>query len=431
LARALALNDAVDIALCEDPQVRAAWAAIKVQAAGVGVARAAYLPTLNGSIAGQHSDTRYATISGYDSTVKGYSTYAALNWRMFDFGERKANRLAANYMLAAALASYDAQLQKTLASTVQAYFDAMTAQAACRAHAQEVRLARQTLETAQRREFRGAAGRSDTLQAATALAHARLTDQRASGDADKAMATLVYMLGLPAATRITLSDQSWKPAKQDVADLSQWVDAARVRHPAIIAERDRIDAAREKVTSVRSQGMPTVDFGVSLYRNGYPNQSVQAAHSNTAIVGVTMNLPLFDGFARTYKIREAQAEVNESDARMQDAEREILGAVVKAHADALSSLASLDTASMLVDAAQSALASSSNRYEHGVADIVEVLNAQSSLADAQLERIRSESDWRSARLRLMADAGLLGRQRIMDMEAPAPRNGLSASMKAE
>jgi outer membrane protein len=415
-AQPLALADAVDIALCEDPQVSAAWAAIKVQAAGVGVARAAYLPTLNGSMTGQHNDTRYPSMSGYDSAVKGYSSYAALNWRLFDFGERKANRVAANDMLAAAMASYDAQLQKTLASTVQAYFDAMTAQAKQRSGTQAAQLAQQTLDTARRRELRGATGRSDTLQAATALARAQLAAQRAHGDLDRALATLVYTLGLPADTRITLPGDDATPVKQDVADLAQWLDIARTRHPAIIAAQEQLDAAREKITSERSQGLPSVDFGVSFYQNGYPSQSVQATRSNTATIGVTLTIPLFEGFARTYKVREAQAQADQREAQMRDTEREILGEVVKAHADAVSSLANLDAAATLLDSAGTALASSRNRYEHGVADILEVLNAQSALAEAQLERIRSESEWHSARLRLMAAAGMLGRRDIANTD---------------
>jgi outer membrane protein len=42
-------------------------------------------------------------------------------------------------------------------------------------------------------------------------------------------------------------------------------------------------------------------------------------------------------------------------------------------------------------------------------DILEFLSTQSALSDAQQERIRSLAEWRSARLRLLAAAGMLGR----------------------
>lgn len=416
LAAPLSLADAVDVALCNDPGVKLAWANIKLQSANVGEARAAYLPTLNASVTGMRNDTSYPAFPGSDSRVNGHTSYAALNWRLFDFGERAANRKAANDMLDAALASYDAALQKTLGATVQAWFDAVTAQSAYLARTEASRLAGETLEAAQRREEKGATGRSDTLQAQTALARARLAGQRAADEADKAMATLVYTLGIAPGTRLALPADSPAPARQGVDDLAAWLEEAKRQHPAIIAAQKQWQATRSRIASVRSQGMPTVDFGVSLYQNGYPNQGIQTARSNTTIIGVTLTIPLFEGFARTYKVREAQAQAEQDEARMQDTERQVLGDVVKAHADAVASLGELDASRALLDSARLALKSSRRRYEHGVADILEVLNAQTALADAQQERVRSESDWRSARLRLRAAAGVLGRQRLAETD---------------
>ena len=52
------------------------------------------------------------------------------------------------------------------------------------------------------------------------------------------------------------------------------------------------------------------------------------------------------------------------------------------------------------------------RYDKGAADILELLTAELEHADAQQERVRCISEWRSARLRLLADAGALGRAGI-------------------
>ena len=43
----LALADVVERALCNNPQTREAWANARVQAAQVGIARSAYLPSLS------------------------------------------------------------------------------------------------------------------------------------------------------------------------------------------------------------------------------------------------------------------------------------------------------------------------------------------------------------------------------------------------
>ncbi len=82
-------------------------------------------------------------------------------------------------------------------------------------------------------------------------------------------------------------------------------------------------------------------------------------------------------------------------------------------ADLLSaSLGNLSASAALVDAAQAAMAASRQRYDHGEADLLEMLNAESALADAHQERIRALAEWQAARLKLLAGVGILGRSDV-------------------
>jgi outer membrane protein len=126
----LTLSDAVDLALCHNPQVQGAWATIKMQAAQVGEARSAYLPTINIGMSNLNQKTQYPEsqfLVNADRTSN--AKYATLTWKLLDFGGRDANWRAANALLKAALASHDAALQKTLTSVIGLYFDAQTAKA--------------------------------------------------------------------------------------------------------------------------------------------------------------------------------------------------------------------------------------------------------------------------------------------------------------
>lgn len=409
LLEPLALATAVDMALCRNPQIKAAWAAIKLQAGAVGEARAAYLPTLNATVSKLHNVTSYPDGNLPDVLNEGRTKYANLTWRLFDFGTRSANREAANQLLVAALASHDAALQKVLTSVVGAYFDAVTAQATWRTKTQAVEFAAGTLQTSQRREARGVAALSDTLQAQTALAKAKLAMSRAQGDVQKTRSVLLYAMGLPTATAVTLPDELTATQAPNVNDLTQWLNEAQVKHPAIAAARAQFAASQAKVRAVQAEGLPTLDYTQNHYENGYPNQGLSATNSTVNTVGFTLNVPLFEGFARTYKVRGAQAQSEQSEAQLQDAELQILMEVVKAHADAQSSFENLYASQRLLEAAQAALQSSQKRYDKGAADVLELLATQGALADAQQERVRCLSDWRSARLRLMSSAGVLGR----------------------
>jgi len=408
----LSLTDAVDVALCNNPQIKAAWAAIKVQAGAVGEARAAYLPTLSGTTNLMANRTVYPGSRAAATSTEGRTLYATLGWRLFDFGGRDANRRSANSMLVSAIAHHNAALQKTLADVIQAYFDAHTAKANLEAKEANESIAKSTFETAQRKEARGAVARSDTLQAATALAKATLEKNRAAGYYRRSLAVLVYAMGIPAQTKVTLSQDIRDKEMVNSGELDDWLKIAAEKHPAILAAKARWEASRQKITAVRSEGLPTIDINANYYENGYPGQGLSPTRSQVGTVGIFISFPLFEGFSRTYKIRGAEAQAEQRAAELKDTEHNTLMEVVKAHADTASSLQNLKASENLLNAAVESLDTSKRKYDKGAADILEVLNTQAALADAQQERIRSLAEYRSARLRLLANVGMMGRDAV-------------------
>jgi outer membrane protein len=336
-----------------------------------------------------------------------------LDWRLFDFGGREANRRMSTAMLDAAIATHDAVLQKTLESVIGAYFDAQTAKATWDAKRMNEDLARNTFEAAQRREARGAGAQTETLQAATALAKATLERGRSRGDYLKALSILTYAVGLPPETALSLAPDLTDDTVALERDLTQWLDDAQQRHPAIVAARAQVEAAREKVTTTRSDGLPSIDFTFNNYQNGRPSEGFPTIRTNEKVVGLTLTIPVFEGFARTYKVSGARAQVEQKQADLEDTAHQVLMDVVKAHADAQSALGNLDASHALLDVAQSAMDTVQRKFDRGATDILEILNTQAALSDANLERIRCLSEWRSARLRLLAASGALGRWEVL------------------
>ena len=414
LSQPLELGSAVDVALCSNPQIRSAWAAIKVQSGVLGEARAAYLPTVNVSVSRLSNWSGSSSLSGtYDSFRTGNQLYGTLTWRLLDFGGRSAHNKAASQLLVAALAAHEASLQKTMKDVIKAYFEAMTAQSSFIARKKMVEIAERILAATKRREDRGTVPLSDTLQALTALCKARLNEARAQGDFNKSLSLLVQVMGLAPGTSIHLPQTLELYRVDDVKDLNSVLRQAEENHPAIRAARAKLAADKAKIIVARSEGMPSLDATASLSRNGYPNQGLSSINQSVVTAGVTLNLPIFEGFARTYRIRGAEAQAEQSKAQLQDATSQALTEVVKAHADALTSLKTLKATELLLVAATQSLHSSLRRYDRHAADILEVLNSQSALADAEQERIRAVAEWRSARLRLLAESGLLVRADLL------------------
>ncbi len=321
---------------------------------------------------------------------------------------------------------HDANLQKTLTATIQAYFDAQSARAVLAAKVDSERIARETMASATRREASGTVARSDTLQATTALARASLELHRADGSYRKAVSVLLYAMGLPAESVIHLPEEaSTENSLPEIermlavqgTQLQQQLRQARLAHPAILAAREQWRAAQSRVTASQAEGMPPIDFSANYYQNAYPGQGLSATRSRINTVGIAITIPVFDGFSRNYKIGRARAQAEQREQELTDTQNTVLTEVVKAHADALSSTENLRASEALLTAATQSLAVSQRKYGKGAADILEVLTTQASLADATQERIRCLAEWRSARLRLIASIGALGTQSVRSMQA--------------
>ncbi|MET0541668.1 MAG: TolC family protein [Variovorax sp.] len=176
---------------------------------------------------------------------------------------------------------------------------------------------------------------------------------------------------------------------------------------AIAAAREQVAAAQAHARAVRSQGLPTLDLKAAVYENGRPSQTL--GQSRESVVGVTLNVPLFEGFGRTYEVQGADAAVEARTAELHKAELRVGLDVVEAWSDATAALKNLDASDALLKSASASLDSAQRKYQNsGSEDVLDILNSQKALADAQEESIRCISEWHSASLRIMAAAGQLG-----------------------
>lgn len=408
----LSLGEAIDLALTHNQRVKGAWADIKVQANALGEVYATYLPLVGGTVSWARDNTSYSE-SGYESShTSGFSFQASANWKIFDFGGRSASRNAARHLLTAALRSYDAAIQETLAGVVQAYFDAVTQAASVRARSEEAELGEKILRSAQSREETGVLSRSDTLRAKTALAKSRLNGSRAQGDYEKALAMLRYVLGVSADTGLVLPEEVMKHTDIDGEgrELSNWLEDAKTSHPAVKAAREQLEAAREQVKAIELAGLPSLNLSLSYYRNSRPGQAISAANVTETTGVLSVTLPVFEGFSSSYKTLGGRALAERRAAALSDTEQQVAKAIARSYGDATFALKNLEISETLLDAAQEALAVSRRRYDKGAANMEEVLSAQAALSDARSERIRCIAEWNSARLQLLANAGKLGHQ---------------------
>lgn len=409
----LTLLDAVERALCRNPQTRQAWANVKVQAAALGASRAAYLPSLTAAGSWSKADNRYSypDVPENNSSLKTHSSNAnlSLNWVLYDFGLRAANLENARQLLNAANATQDDMLQTVFLNTVQNFYEAQAAQALLTATTDAEQAAEQSFKASAAKYQAGAGTLADKLQAQTAYAQASLKRAQAGGDLQNALGSLAIVMGWRPNTPLTLAalgDASDAPLLQEAVD--QLIADAVRSHPKILAAQAQWKAAQAQADAARADGRPTLSLFATGDRNDTPITQVSSRQTiNSRSIGLQISIPLFDGFNRKYKARGAQAQADSKEAELAGVEQQVTLEVWKSSQALRSETENLHSTDILLRSARQSFEVAQGRYKAGVGNILELLKAQSDLAGAQQQRILSLTSWQTARLRLAASLGRL------------------------
>ncbi|MGE5757612.1 MAG: TolC family protein [Sideroxydans sp.] len=399
----LTLADVVDLALCNNPQTRSLWASARAQAANVGVGMSAYLPTLSaqGSYARNSS-----TLSGNTSSSNNRSVSLTAGYLLFDFGGRAGTLENAKQLLVAANATRDATLQSNFLSAVQSYYAVLSARAIVASLQVAEASARESFAAAEARYLAGVATPADKLQAQTALSQARLNLITAQGNALTAQGTLANVMGFDASQPFTLVPLP-ESAPDAVAeqDIGKLIEDARKRRPDLRAADAQIKAAEAQLAATRATGLPSVSLSASTGSQNIAGTSI----TNSSSIGVTLNVPLFTGYRNTYQNRAAELQIEGKVAARDLLANQVALDVWKAYQTLLTNSQSLIAANDLVASAELSERMTLGRYKAGVSNmsILDVLNAQSTLASARQQRVTALYNFQASRLGLAQAIGQL------------------------
>ena len=408
IRKPLTLADVVDLTLCNNPQTRLLWANARAQAANVGVGMSAYLPTLSA----QASDTRYiSNAAGNPGNYRSRNANLSAGYLLFDFGGRSGTLENAKQLLVAANATRDATLQANFLGAVQAYYALLSAQASVDALKVAEASARESFSAAEARYRAGIATPADKLQAQTALSQARLNLITAQGNTRAAQGTLANVMGFDASIQFTLvSLPESVPDPIVEQDIGKLIDDARRNRPDLRAAEAQIKASEAQLEVSRAAGLPSVSLNASTGSQNLPG--VQT--TNTSSIGVTLNVPLFTGESNTYQNRAAELQIEGKVAARDILANQIALDVWKAYQALLTNSQALIASNDLLASAEQSERMTLGRYKAGVANmsILDVLNAQSTLASARQQHVAALYNFQASRLVLAQAIGQLDLTRL-------------------
>jgi outer membrane protein TolC len=399
------LADVVDIALRNNPVTRTAWLEALSAQAELGSARSAYYPRLDLTI--DATRTQQSALGGqFDFLQTSYGPTVDLSWLVLDLGGRAADAEDARLGLLAADWTHNAVVQNVILAVQQTFVAYLNAKAQLEAARTNVAQAQTALDAAEARHDAGLATIAEVLQAKTALSQEQLAVDRLSGSVLALRGSLATAMGLPASTPYDVGNLPTDlPLELATATVEELIEEARAARPDLAAARLEAEQAAARIRSARAQGLPVLVLGASASRVYY-DPSTYADYGDSWSARLMLGVPLFTGFETKYSTEKARQDAAASASRADTLEQQVI-------LEVWTSYYGLKTATQLVSTTRDLLASAEQservamgRYREGVGTILDLLAAQSALADARAEEILARSSWFYALAQLAHDVGI-------------------------
>jgi outer membrane protein len=400
-------------ALANDAQFAAARAQRDADVEKLPQGRAGLLPTLGVTASSSFNDFDVKA-GGFNFDRRGNTNAYSLqlsqplfrwqNWVQYRQGEL----LAVLGEVRLGLARQDLILRAS-----QAYFDVLYAQDALAALVALREAAGQQLELAKKSFEVGTVTITDVHEAQSRFDLASAQEIAAASDLDVKREALAVVIGKEPEALAGLRKGAPLP-RPEPERIGDWVQAAEGGNFDVQGQRLNTEVAEREVERARAGHYPTVDLVSSYGHTSGASASNAPGVTKTdgGSIGVQFNLPLFAGGATSSRTREAVALRQKALADLDTARRGATLAARQAYLGVTSGMAQVKALEAAEVSSGSALEANQLGYEVGVRINIDVLNAQSQLAETRRQLAKARYDTLVAQLRLKAAAGTLGEEDV-------------------
>jgi outer membrane protein len=294
--------------------------------------------------------------------------------------------------------------------TESSYYEVLVNQELAEVARQRAERARQGLAIARARVASGAAVQTDSLQLVLELTRAEVERLRQRNALRTAQLELGRRVG--ASGPVDAVPPDTMPAPQLPLSLAEAIRVGLDQGPQYNAARANERSAEAALRAQRGDYLPVFSIGGSHQR--YDTQIFPGA-ANVTSVTFSLSFPLWNNGQR--EIEVSRARVNRDVARTirEDLERAVRRDVSSAYDGYQTSTAAVELAKVGVTVAQQNYRMQELRYRSGASTILDLLDAQVNLAQAQADLVQARYDTRLALARLEA---ILGRRLFTDKDTP-------------
>jgi outer membrane protein len=423
---AMNLIETYEKALSYDSGIAAARASFEAQEAATDVSRANLLPQVNAFGEANYTDTE-SSDQNADFTTLAYGVrlsqplFRADAWYSFD---------ASKFQSEAARAQYNLAQQQLILDVASAYFNVLrAADTLTTARATEAAIQRQ-YEQAQERFDVGLIAITEVYEARASYDDSKSQRIAAESDLDIAREQLARLTGEYTEELDNLRE-NFPLGRPEPMDPSQWEATALEQNWTIQAAAFDLNTSEANLKVAKAGHYPTLDLNASYGKSDIDGlddgasplqQRTSDGTTTEAVIGVTLNVPLYMGGGTQAGVRQQRSLVTVAEQSLETTRRDVRVNTRSLFRTVNTNIETTSALEQTIISRRSALDATRAGYEVGTRNIVEVLDAERAYYVALRDYANSRYDYVINTLSLKQAAGTLSPQDLIDLN-----NWLSAS----
>ncbi len=412
--RTLTLDQALQTARAQQPQLRLAAANTQASLARADEALAPLLPQVGGTADYQRSTANFAarpgSVPSQFSGAGGGSSWNTFNYfnlglsasqLIYDFGQSRSRWRSAQVSAAAQGDTERSALQQVLLGVRTAYFQARAAKGLVKVAGDTLANQEKHLEQTEGFVEAGTQAEIALAQSRTDVANAKVQLINAQNGYETAKAQLNNAMGVEGPTDYDVTDETQPPVQGEDGTTDTLLSEALQSRPELAALNNEVRAQELTLQAVRASLGPSVNLSTGFTDAG--GQFSNLTWNWNAAVGVTV--PIFQGGITRAQIRESEANLTSAKAQLDTERQAVRLEIEQARLAVRAAKAALSAAGDALVNAQEQLRLAEGRYETGVGSIIELGDSQVALTSAGQQKVQAEYNLAQARAQLVKALG--------------------------
>jgi outer membrane protein len=383
------LRDALVSAYQTNPTLTAQRQTLEATDATVAIAKAAGRPQIIGTV-GLNRNLAQRGVLNTGGKGPTLSVGADVSYPLFNGGSVRNNVKAAQTRVEAGRATLRAVEGDVFTQAVSAYMDVIRDRAIVELNQNNVKVLTTNLEATRDRFQIGDLTRTDVAQSEARLQLGRSQLAAAQGQLTASEATYRQIIGHAPGQLAPPPPLPPLPTSPDEA-----VRIALASNPDLVAISRQAIAAGYDVRVAQAGRLPTLSGVLSnTYVNnlggnngsGIPNTGAQSS------IGLSANIPIFQGGLPAARIRQAQAQEGQTLEQVVGTERAVVQTARAAYASYDASQRQIQAQTTAVQANELALEGARAEQSVGTRTVLDVLNAEQELLNSQVALVTAKRD---------------------------------------